>query len=79
MYFTEVKEAPKFYKKTKLFSLLSDFRDSGFKHAKLEDWKYSRPRCGASAINESAKKFKFEGIHAYTRRGEIYLVNENLQ
>jgi hypothetical protein len=78
MYFTEVKDAPKFYKKTKLYSILSDFKNSGIKYARVEDWKYATCNAGVNAINKSAKRYKFNGIHAFYRKGEIFLINENL-
>lgn len=68
-----------FYKRTKLYDLLLSFANAHIKCAKVEDWQYKNAMTGARVINASIKHFKFAGIRAISRRGEIYLVNELVQ
>lgn len=79
MYFVEadIKKVGN-YRRTKIFALLEDFKNSGMKCAKLEGWSYANTKTGTTSITESIKRYKFYGIHAVTRRGEIYLVNDNV-
>ena len=62
-------------RKSNLSKLILEFRDSGIKCAKLEDWKYCSPRCGAGTINRSAKNLKLHHIKAVVIDDNIYLIN----
>ena len=79
MYFTEadIKKVGN-YKRTKIFALLEDFKNSGMKCAKLEGWSYASAKTGTNSISESIKRYNFDGIRAVAKRGEIYLVNDNV-
>lgn len=79
MYFVEadIKKVGN-YKRTKIFALLEDFKNSGMKCARVEGWSYASPKTGANSINDSIKRYKFYGIKACAKHGEIYLVNENV-
>ena len=65
-------------KRSNLTKLLFEFRDCEIKCAKLKDWKYCSPRCGAGTINRRAKGLKMPHIKAVVRDEEIYLVNNAL-
>ena len=68
-----------FYKRTKIYDLVYSFLNAHIKCARVEDWKYKDATVGARVINVSIKRFKFAGIRAISRNGEIYLVNELVQ
>lgn len=68
-----------FQKRTKIYGVLLDFVNAHIKCAKIEDWHYKDAMTGARVINVSIKHFKFAGIRAISRDGEIYLVNELVQ
>lgn len=68
-----------FYKRTKLYDILLSFVNAHIKCARVEDWRYTDAMVGARVINTSIKRFKFAGIRAISRKGEIYLVNELVQ
>lgn len=76
MYFTEVKEAPRGFRSTKILKLLEDFRDNGIAIARLEDWDYASAGSGTRTINRAAERFGMSFIKARSSNGEIYLVNE---
>lgn len=65
------------YKKTKNLAILDEFKKSGLECARLEEWDYSTASCGAGSLNKTIKHFKFAGIRAFSRNGQIYLVKEN--
>lgn len=69
----------KFYKRTNIYDLVLAFVNAHIKCGKVEDWKYKDASVGARVINVSIKRFKFAGIRAISRGGEIYLVNELVQ
>lgn len=68
-----------YYKRTKIYDLVLAFVNAHIKCAKIEDWQYKDATVGARVINVSIKHFKFAGIRAISRGGEIYLVNELVQ
>ena len=68
-----------YYKRSKVYDLLLNFVNAHIKCAKIEDWQYKDAMVGARVINVSIKHFKFAGIRAISRNGEIYLVNELVQ
>ena len=68
-----------FYKRTHIYALVLDFVNAHIKCAKVENWNYKDASVGARVINVSIKRFKFAGIRAISRNGEIYLVNELVQ
>lgn len=68
------KEIGKFYKRTKILELVENFKASGIKVARVEDWNYVSAKVGVNSINVSIKHFKISGVHAFVRDGEIYLV-----
>lgn len=76
MRLTEVnyEEANAGYKKTKLYAILCEFRDSKMKCARIDDTEYVSAGSGASAFKKSIKRFGFAGIECFTRKGCIYLV-----
>ena len=60
-----------------LAKFINEFRDSGVKVAKLEEWHYANSRVGMRTINVASKKCKaFPAIRAFTRGNDIYIVNE---
>lgn len=75
MYFVEAdpNEIKKGFKRTKLLAMIEEFKNSELPLARLEDWDYVSARTCASAINAAAKRFKIGGVHAFTRKGNIYL------
>lgn len=76
MYFEPMKktELPNFYKRTKNQKIIEDFIASGAEAAILKDWEYASAKTGTNSINETIKHFKIGGVHAYARKGQIYLV-----
>lgn len=64
------------YKKTKNLAILDEFKKSGLECARLEEWDYKNACCGAGSLNKTIKHFKFAGVRAYSRNGNIYLVKE---
>lgn len=61
----------------KLIKLVIDFKNSGLKCAKIEDWKYPSAYIGANVITASCKRQKvYPSIRAITRDNEIYLIND---
>lgn len=78
MYFTEEKN-PKFYRKTKLLTLLEEFRNSGIHIAKLHDWHYVNANVGRNTIKKAARHFGFYGIDVCVNDGEIYLINDSVE
>ncbi len=68
------KEIGKFYKRTKILELVENFKESGIKVAKVEDWNYVTAKVGVNSINNSIKYYKIRGVHSFLRNGEIYLV-----
>lgn len=79
MKFTECDFDKAYYKRTKIYDLVLAFVNAHIKCAKVEDWQYKDANTGARVINVSIKHFKFAGIRAISRDGEIYLVNELVQ
>ena len=61
--------------RTNLTKLLLDFQKCEIKCAKVEDWEYCSPQCGASTINRRAKSLKLFHIKAIVRDEEIYIIN----
>lgn len=66
------------YKRTKVLELIENFKDSGLQYAKLMDWHYVTAKSGANTIVQSIKHYKIAGVHAYARKGEIYLVRTDV-
>lgn len=68
------------YKKLKrrsnLYKLLEDFRNSGIKCAILENWNYVNAAVGARSINSACANYKHPYIKAVTKDGQIYLIND---
>ncbi len=79
MYFEPMKknELPNFYKRTKNQKIVEDFVASGAEAAILKDWGYASAKTGVNAINGTIKHYKIGGVHAYARKGQIYLVRTN--
>ena len=79
MYFVKA-EPQKFssYNRTKILELIENFKDSGLECAKLMDWHYVSAKSGANTITQSIKHYKIAGVHAYNRKGEIYLVRTDV-
>lgn len=65
------------YKRTKNLAILDEFKKSGLECARLEEWTYKDACRGAGSLNKAIKHFKFAGIRAFSRNGQIYLVKEN--
>lgn len=67
-----------FYKKTKNLDLLDKFRESGLKCAKVEDWTNKDAGQAAASLAQSIKRYKFNGIIAMSRGGEVFLINKEI-
>ena len=67
-------ELPHFYKRTKNQKIIEDFVASGAEAAIVKDWEYTSAKTGTNAINDTIKRFKLGNVHAYARKGQIYLV-----
>lgn len=75
MNFTQVKTVPKTGARNNLQVFITEFMDSDFDYAKIEtaDGEYVSTRGCASAINNAAKKYKFN-CKAVIRAGCVYIV-----
>ena len=62
------------YARTKNLKILEEFRDSGLDCAKLEGWTNKDANHAATSLNVSIKRFKFGGIKATGRAGNVYLI-----
>lgn len=67
------------YKKTKNLTILDEFRKSGLECARLEEWDYKNASCVAGSLNKTIKHFKFAGMKAFSRNGQIYLVKDKAE
>ena len=81
MKFVEVKKSEienGFYKKTKLFKFLTEFRDSGLEAARVE-WEghYKNPYSCQSSLCSAIKTFRLLNIEFIARNGKIYLVKKD--
>jgi hypothetical protein len=61
------------YAKTKNYTILMEFIESGIECAKLEGWTHRDEHGAAASMNNSAKKFRL-GVRAIARKGEVYLI-----
>ena len=66
-----------FYKPTKVYKLLCEFRDSSMDCAKIEDYDYKNATSAQASIRNSIKHFKFLNIVCTAREGNVYLLKTN--
>lgn len=64
------------YKKSCNLKILEEFVESGMECAKVEGWNHSNASVCVTSLNLSIKRYKIGGIHAITRKGEVYLVKQ---
>lgn len=73
----DISELGRGYKRTKILTILDEFQKSGLECARVEDWEYATASSGAGTLNKAIKNFRFAGMKAFSRNGQIYLVKEN--
>lgn len=66
----DINEAKKFYKRTKIYNLLCEFRDSDMTCARVDETNYSSAGVGAQTIRKSAQRFKFYDILVISHNGK---------
>ena len=64
------------YKHSNNLMILEEFADSGLDCAKVEGWTAKTASYCASSLNGSIKRYKFAGMVAISRKGEVYLIRE---
>ena len=64
------------YKLSDNYRILEEFADSGLDCAKVEGWTAKTAGYCASSLNNSIKRYKFAGMVAISRKGEVYLIRE---
>lgn len=76
MYFVEanIGEAKMRYKRTKLLTVLEDFKKTGMECAMVVDHGYKNEASARNALNKSIKRFGINGIRVVINRGKLYLV-----
>lgn len=65
-----------YYKKTDNLKILEEFASSGLDCAKVDEFSNKSAFSCANSLNHSIKRYKFAGIHAISRRGNVYLIKE---
>lgn len=66
-----------FYKPTKVYKLLCEFRDSEMDCAKIEECDYANTNSAQASITKAIKHFKFLNIVCTAREGNVYLLKTN--
>lgn len=66
----------RFYKPTKIYKLLCEFRDSDFDCVKVDgiEERYKSAASAQASFHHSIKRFKMAGIVATMREGSLYLI-----
>ena len=64
------------YKCSENLRILEEFADSGLDCAKVEGWTAKTAGYSAAALKKSIARYKFAGITAISRKGEVYLIKE---
>lgn len=76
MYFVEadISEKQMRYKRTKLLTIIEEFKKSGVECARVVDHDYKTQESGRNALNQAIKRYGINGVCVFTRNNEIYLV-----
>ena len=74
MKLTPIKNLPKKYKATKNLSILTEFANSEYTAARVDDFANCDAFSCASCLNSSIKRFHMTGIKAISRRGQVFLI-----
>lgn len=65
-----------YYKKTDNLKILEEFASSGLDCAKVDEFSNKSAFSCSNSLNHSIKRYKFAGIRAISRRGNVYLIKE---
>lgn len=66
------------YQKCKLQKILEVFRDSNMDCVKVEGWEHKDANTCAASFMNSIKRFNIKGIRAISRKGEVFLIKEEI-
>lgn len=62
------------WKKSENLLLLEKFIDSGLDCMKVEGWKHKNARVCSSSLANSIKRYKINGVRAFTLKDEVFLI-----
>lgn len=66
------------YRKTENLRLIEEFAESGESCAKIENFSQKTSSVAATTLNHSAKHFGYPHIRFMSRKGKLFVINENL-
>ena len=72
----DLNEIKKFYKRTKVQSILQEFQNSEYEAVRLDDHGYKNASTDAATFAKSISRFKMLGIKVITRNQNVYLIKE---
>ena len=62
------------YKRTKLLTILEEFKKTGMECARIVDHEYKNAETARNAFNTSIKRFGINGVRVLVNKNELYLV-----